>query len=126
MLTCNRCGLTDDTVIDLDIGPTCHRELRHCIAALKAEIERLRGNLGKLYGTVKTYCNAPAQIRGEAFRDMAETLSWIDGADDLCGWPACYERLRAENERLLAYINSAARECERCQLLGHDQTKGGA
>lgn len=32
---CARCGISDDHVIDIDTGSACHRELRHCIDALK-------------------------------------------------------------------------------------------
>lgn len=45
MKTCTRCGLADETVLDLDTGSACHPELWHCIEALKAKCERLDQNL---------------------------------------------------------------------------------
>jgi hypothetical protein len=66
---------------------------------LATELQASRQQLGRIVGTVRTYCNVPPQVRGEAYRDMAETLAWIDGErDDLCGWPACYERMKSERD----------------------------
>lgn len=45
MKTCARCGLADETVLDLDTGSACHPELRDCIAALKARCRQLECNL---------------------------------------------------------------------------------
>lgn len=73
----------------------------------------------KLLGVVRTYCDSPGQIRGEAYRDMAGTLDAIDKPElvERYGWPACYERLKqrvaeleAENAMLRAMsILDAAR-----------------
>ena len=40
-LTCNRCGIADARVLDIDTGSACHPELQHCIGALRAERDRL-------------------------------------------------------------------------------------
>jgi hypothetical protein len=40
-LTCERCGITDALVLDLDTGGAYHPELLHCIAALKLEAGNL-------------------------------------------------------------------------------------
>lgn len=39
--TCARCGLTDDSVLDLDTGGRYHRELFHCITMLRQRYEPL-------------------------------------------------------------------------------------
>ena len=39
-LRCERCGIADDTVIDLDTGSACHPELINCIARLKAALPK--------------------------------------------------------------------------------------
>ena len=41
MLTCKRCGLTDETVLDIDTGSTCHRELSDCIRRLRSIVDML-------------------------------------------------------------------------------------
>lgn len=41
MKTCARCGLADETVLDLDTGSACHPELRHCIEGLVARCREL-------------------------------------------------------------------------------------
>lgn len=45
MKTCARCGLAEETVLDLDTGAACHPELWHCIEALKARCGQLDRNL---------------------------------------------------------------------------------
>ena len=40
--TCGRCGLSDDSVLDLDTGGAYHRELFHCITKLRQHVERLQ------------------------------------------------------------------------------------
>ncbi len=39
-LRCERCGIADDTVIDLDTGSACHPELINCIERLKAALPK--------------------------------------------------------------------------------------
>lgn len=38
---CDRCGLKDDNLLDLDTGGTCHREPSHCIAALNDKLKHI-------------------------------------------------------------------------------------
>lgn len=45
MKTCARCGLADETVLDLDTGSACHPELRDCIQALVARCSQLEWSL---------------------------------------------------------------------------------
>lgn len=44
-LTCKRCGVSDSGVIDIDTGSHCHRELSHCIEALRREVKQLESAL---------------------------------------------------------------------------------
>ena len=39
--TCGRCGLTDDSVLNLDTGGAFHPELVHCITMLRQRYEPL-------------------------------------------------------------------------------------
>lgn len=39
--TCGRCGLTDDSVLNLDTGGAFHPELFHCITMLRQRYEPL-------------------------------------------------------------------------------------
>lgn len=82
------------------------------VVRLERELEKLKGDYAKLYGVVRTYCEADPQIRGEAYRDMEATTEWLDGGDPGRGWPMCYERLereldeaKAEIERLRAKVD---------------------
>lgn len=67
---------------------------------LVAEIERLRVDYARLHGVVQTYINADPQVRGEAYRDLAGTMEHLAGADETYGWPAVWQRQRAEIDRL--------------------------
>jgi uncharacterized small protein (DUF1192 family) len=72
------------------------------VEELTGEIERLRADYAKLHGAVETYIDAPAQIRGEAYRDLAGTMEHLAGRDDGLGWAACWRKQQAEIERLRA------------------------
>jgi hypothetical protein len=75
-----------------------------------AEIERLRADYSKLHGVVETYIDAPAQIRGEAFRDMAGTMEHLAGRDDALGWAACWKKQKDEADCLrdaVAYLRAS-------------------
>lgn len=48
MRTCGRCGIADDTVLDLDTGGAYHPELRHCIATLRAQLAGVREKVEKM------------------------------------------------------------------------------
>ena len=75
--------------------------------AERSEIERLQGDYAKLHGVVETYINAPGQLKGEAFRDLCGTMEYLAGRDDALGWAGCWQRQKAEIERLrdaVAYL----------------------
>ncbi len=67
------------------------------IASIIDSHERLRGDLAKLLGAVECYIGAGGQVKGEAFREMQETVLWLRKSvpvDDLLGWPGAYECLQ--------------------------------
>ena len=81
------------------------------IDRLKAELAAAKTDLARLAGTCHTYCDAPAQIRGAAYRDMAGTLAALDGHwDEAYGWPACYRRVERERDDARAFAAAIADE----------------
>jgi hypothetical protein len=92
-------------------GESYDRNIRE-LAEARAEIERLQklvdrltADYAKIHSCVQAYLDAPGQIRGEAFRDLAGTMEHLSGRDDAQGWAACYRRSEAEIERLRAIVD---------------------
>jgi hypothetical protein len=75
------------------------------VGRLQQEILRLRGDYAKLHGVVESYINAPAQVRGEAYRDLQGTMDHLAGRNDGLGWAACWQKQQAEIERLQAIVD---------------------
>jgi hypothetical protein len=76
--TCARCGLTDDTVLDLDTGSACHPELLHCIRRLRERVEALEDLIRRAAyidgGTLKRFVKFDGEHWGdEARRALSET-----------------------------------------------------
>lgn len=87
------------------------------IRELCDEIELLRGDYAKLHGVVQTYINADPHVRGEAYRDLTGTLEYLTGSDELYGWPAVWQRHKAEIERLRELL-SRALDSGQCGYIG--------
>lgn len=112
MARCKVCGIeattfgggSGFTYADDLCGPYCHG-LFDGRKESADEIDRLRADYAKLHGVVTTYVDAPGQCRGEAFRDLAGALAYLAKADEIYGWPACYERERKEVARLRAIVS---------------------
>lgn len=76
---CTRCGLRDANVLDLDIGSSCHPELRHCIAALRTELaaeRKERGTLQSLFDIMTTDANTQT-ARAKAAEERAERMEGL-------------------------------------------------
>jgi hypothetical protein len=84
-------------------------EARAEIERLQKLVDRLTADYAKIHSCVQAYLDAPGQIRGEAFRDLAGTMEHLSGRDDAQGWAACYRRSEAEIERLQAIIEHCRR-----------------
>lgn len=109
-------GIVTQSHICCENERDAHRDECNALVLRNNELE---GNLAKLIGVVRTYCDSPGQVRGEAYRDLAGTLDWLDGAsyDRLQGWAQCYEVLlehyrRAcdERDRLQAEVARLEKE----------------
>ena len=71
------------------------------------QIKKLEADLGKLLEAAKTYCEAPAQLRGECYRDLDSTVSWLAGRrENLLGWSAVYERAAKERDEARTEIDA--------------------
>ena len=68
-------------------------------------IEQQRRDFGRMFGVAKTYCTAPAQLRGECYRDLNGTVEFYEGWSDAFGWPACFRRV----ENGLKYVITTLR-----------------
>ncbi len=69
MLTCARCGITDDTMFEEGLAMPCHPSTRQCIAQLRVKIKEQQGILDKF------------PVNGDGEPVHIGDVQWLDGHD---------------------------------------------
>ena len=101
-------GQTDERVLETENATEAEGRIDHPVEALLAERDLYRNQVARIVGCFRAWAdareNAP-QAAGEAFRDLAGTIDAIAHPEhDLYGWPAAYQKLAAQNDRLRAAL----------------------